>query len=82
MGWFKESKIIDSSSPPKNETSCEPQQQTSEVGLPRYPGEEERKEEEDYDCYPEWYGDRDGKYKDRHSGDYYRQGSTKGINGP
>ncbi len=80
MGWFKESKIIDSSSPPENETHYEPKQQTSNVSLPGYPGEEERDEDEDYDCYPKWHGDRDGKYKDRYFGDHYRQGSTKGKN--
>jgi hypothetical protein len=81
VGWFRESKIIDSPSSPENETSYEPQEQTSNVSLPGYPGKE-GKEEEDHDCYPEWYRDRDGKYKNRHPGDHYRQGSTKGINGP
>jgi len=45
--------------------------------LPGYPGEEEGEDEEDYDCNPEWHGDRDEEYKDWYSGDYYRQGSSK-----
>ena len=52
------------------------------MGLPGYPGEEERKEEEDYDCYPEWHGDRDEKYKDWHSGNQYCQCPTNGEDSP
>ena len=52
------------------------------MGLPGYPGEEERKEEEDYDCYPEWHGDRDEKYVDWYPGDYYRQCPTNGEDSP
>ena len=76
LGWVKGSEVIDSPSSLKNETCYEPQQQTPEVSLPGYPGEEEREDEEDYDCYPQWHGDRDEKYKDWHAGDYYRQGSS------
>ena len=50
------------------------------MGLPGYAGKKGQ-EEEDQDCCPEWYGDGDGKYKDRRSGHQYRQGSAEGVNG-
>ena len=45
--------------------------------MPGYPPEEERESEEDYDCYPQWHGDGDKKYKDRYAGDYYCQSPGK-----
>ena len=76
---LRDSKIKNSSSFPEIVTSHETQEQTSKVSLPGYPGDEERDEEEDQDCYPEWHGDRDGKYEDRRSGDHYGQCSSEGI---
>jgi len=74
--------MIHSPSSPKNEACYKPQQEASEVSLPGYAGEDKRQEEEDYDCYPQWHRDGDEKYEDWHSGNYDRQGSSKGKDAP
>lgn len=52
------------------------------MSLPGYPREEERKEEEDYNCYPERHRDRYEEYKDWHPGNQYCQCPTNGEDSP
>ena len=55
------------------------------MSLPGYKAADEhwqndKYEEEDQDSYPEWHGDRDGKYNNWYTGDYYGEDSGKRKN--
>ena len=63
------------------ETSPQPQQETSNVSLPGYPGEEERDSQENEHCYPQGNGNGNGNNEDPQLGCYHYQRTTDGVNG-